>query len=303
MPDHRDFIPLCSDHTSDSAARSDRDAFRFAHLAWEAAPGQCRQAGLNCEAYHKVRPLLRRLGLAAEPEDQRAFLFPALVTALTDVGPRVLISGSVDEAMAAMVVEACAAAGRPPEIVVVDRCMTPLLINLAFAQSVGAELTTVQSDILTIRASDPFDVIATHSFFGSIAPADRLRLMSKWFELLRLGGRMITVVRLRPAGEARSFANEAPERLATEVRRRAAERAVEIGISSDDLVDAVLRYTRERAPSFPVRDLGEIVDLLEDNGFRMLHAATRQMPGRVTGIEGPGLPRGGLYAEVIAERC
>jgi hypothetical protein len=271
-------------------------------LAWEAAPRHCRQAGLRCEAYHQVRPLLRRLGLAAEPEDQRAFFFPALAAALAEVGPRVLISGSVDEAMAAMVVEAGATAGCAPAIVVVDRCMTPLLVNQAYAQSVGAELTTVQSNIFSFCASEPFDIVATHSFFGSIVPADRPQLMAKWHELLHAGGRVITVARLRPQGEARSFAGEAPERLAAEVRRRAAEHAQEIGIATEDLAKAAFRYATERTASFAVRDLAEIVDLFEGNGFRMLHATTRQMPGRLTGIEGPGLPRGGLYAEVVAER-
>lgn len=245
---------------------------------------------------------MRRLGLAAEPEDQRAFFFPALGAALADVGPRVLISGSVDEAMAAMVVEAGAAGSCAPDINVVDRCMTPLIVNQAFARSIRAQLFTARSNILTFRAPDKFDVIATHSFFGSIALTDRPRLAAKWFELLRPGGRVITVTRLRPQGKARSFTGDAPKHLVAEVRRRATQFADEIRIPSDDLAEAVLRYARERASSFAVPALGEVVDLLEAHGFRMLHAATCQIPGRITGIEGPGLPRAGLYAEVIAER-
>jgi SAM-dependent methyltransferase len=274
----------------------------FARLAWDAAPHECLKAGLRCEAYHRVRPLLRRLGLAAEPEDQRAFLFPALVAALTQAGPRILISGSVDEAMASMVVEAGSVVGCAPSIVVVDRCMTPLLVNQAFAQSAGADLSIVQADILSFRAPHQFDVVATHSLFGSIGPNDRSRLITTWADSLRPGGRVITVARLRPASEARSFASEAPARLAAEVRRRAAEHAQEIGIAADALTEAVLRYTRERAVSFPVGSLAELVGLFAGNGFRVLQAETEDMPGRIRGIEGPGLPRGGLYAEVVAER-
>jgi SAM-dependent methyltransferase len=293
---------LCSDGTSKKAVGSEAAAFALARLAWDAAPKQCRRAGLRCEAYHQVRPMLRRLGLAAEPEDQRAFLFPAMVAALRDVGSHVLISGSVDEAMAAMVVEAGTFAQRSPTIIVVDRCMTPLLVNQAYAQSFGVELTTVQSDIFAFRAPRPFDVIATHSFFSSIAPADRPRLMAKWCESLRPGGRVITVARLRPENETRSFASGSPERLAAELRARATMRMQEIGLTPEDLANAAVRYAKERIASFPVRDLSEIVNLFEGGGFRMLHVATRQWPGRVTGIEGPGLPRGGLYAEVVAER-
>jgi hypothetical protein len=271
-------------------------------LAWQQAPLLCRETAAGCETYHRVRPALRRLGLAAEPADQHAFLFPALVDALTRVGPRVLVSGSVDEAMAAMVVAAGAEAGRTADITVLDRCGTPLVVNDAFAAATGAAVSTVRSDIVAFRAAEPFDAVVTHSFLGSIAPARRPHLAANWFALLRPGGCAITVARQRPAGEARAFSPQSGERLAAEVSRRAAACAPDIGIAPDDLAVAARRYAEERRPSYPVRDLDEIVGLLAGVGFRIAHAATRATPGRVVGIEGPGLPRSGTYAEVVAVR-
>ncbi|MEX2129593.1 MAG: class I SAM-dependent methyltransferase [Xanthobacteraceae bacterium] len=245
---------------------------------------------------------MRWLGLAAEPEDQRAFLFPALVEALARAGPRVLISGSADEAMAAMVVEAGVAASCTPVITALDRCATPLAINQSYAEHARVALSAVQTDILAYRPANSFDVIVTHSFLGQFDTAGRSRLIATWFALLASGGRVITVVRLRPAGTTTSFSGEAADRLAAEVRRRAAEHTREIEISPSDLGDAAHEYAQQRSPSHAVRDIEELVALFVGAGFELLHAQIREWPGRVSGIEGPGLPRGGRYAEIVAER-
>lgn len=287
---------------SNDGAAVKRAALRFARLAWETAPRLCPQAGVGCEAYHRVRPLLRWLGLGAEPNDQHDFLLPALIDALTRAGPRVLISGSADEAMAAMVVEAGAAASRAPIITVLDRCATPLAINEAFAAARGATLSTAQADIIDYQRAESFDVIVTHSFLGQFDAAARTHLIAKWLELLAPGGRAITVVRLRPTSAATSYAGDAGSRLAEEVRRRAAEYVREIGVTPEALADAALEYARRRPPSHPVRDIEELIALFDGAGFSLLHSAIRDWPGRFTGIEGPGLPRRGRYAEIVAER-
>jgi SAM-dependent methyltransferase len=245
---------------------------------------------------------MRWLGLSAEPDDQRDFLFPALVEALTRAGPRVLISGSADEAMAAMVVEAGSAASCASVITVLDRCATPLAVNESFAKANRVTLSTAQTDILAYNQAHSFDVVVTHSFLGQFDAAARARLIAKWFELLAPGGRAITVVRLRPTDAATTFAGGSGGRLAEEVRRRAIEHAHEIDVSPEDLADAALEYARRRSPSHPVRDIEELIALFAGAGFAVLHAATREWPGRLTGIEGPGLPRGGRYAEIVAER-
>jgi SAM-dependent methyltransferase len=245
---------------------------------------------------------LRWLGLSAEPEDQREFFFPALVEALNRSGPRVLISGSADEAMAALVVEAGKAASTSPIITVLDRCATPLAINASFAEAGGITLSTAQADVTAYSSPGSFDVVVTHSFLGQFDDEARARVVAKWFNVLAPGGRAITVVRLRPEGSAVSFENSTATALADEVRRRAAEHARAIGISPVELADAAQKYALQRSPSHPMRNLEELTALFAKAGFSVLHAATREWPGRLVGIEGPGLPRGGHYAEIVAER-
>jgi SAM-dependent methyltransferase len=277
-------------------------AFHGARFAWENAPRLCANSGFDCLNYHRIRPSLRQLGLSAEPEDQRSFLFPALVDALSAGGTRLLISGSADEAMAAMVFEAAEEAKKIAEISVIDRCATPLALTEAFAQALGTAILTAQSDILEYETDHPFDLIVTHSFLGQFAPDARKQLMEKWFELLRPGGRVVTVARLRPSSEVRSFLGDAPIRLADEVRRRAFAHTDELGSGPEELAQAALQYAQQRSRSFPIHSLEEAEQLFKTAGFQLLHAAAIEATGRVTGIEGPGLPRSGFYAELVALR-
>lgn len=268
-------------------------------LSWDEAGRHCPG---RCLYYHRIRPLLRRLGLASEPEDHRAFMFPAIVAALGEAGRRVLVSGSADEAMAAMVVEAGQAAGVTPDITVVDLCATPLLLNAAFGAAHGVAIATERSDILGYRSPACFDLIVTHSFLGVFAPAQRRSLMSRWHDLLRPGGRLVTVARLRPRGESRRFSDRAAADLAEEARRRTSSSAATLGLPAHEIAAAVLDYARHRAPSHPLRSLDELSALVSGAGLEPVQVRARNWPARVTGIDGPGLPRGGAYAEVVAER-
>ncbi|HSL68741.1 MAG TPA: hypothetical protein VK864_00800, partial [Longimicrobiales bacterium] len=73
-------------------------------------------------------------------------------------------------------------------------------------------------------------------------------------------------------------------------------------VSPDDLAEAALDYASGRSASYPIHDLEQLVALFAGVNFSLLHAATREWPGRLTGIDGPGLPRGGIYGEIVAER-
>jgi len=78
-------------------------------LSWSAAPELCighSPGDESCLAYYGTRPHLRRLGLSAEPNDNRQFLLPAIAQAIAECGGRILISGAADEAMADAVIEA-----------------------------------------------------------------------------------------------------------------------------------------------------------------------------------------------------
>ncbi len=270
-------------------------------LAWALAPGHCRPGAEGCEDYHRVRPLLRGLGLAAEPDDHRGFLLPAITTALRESGPDVLVSGSADEAMAAMLAEAGRGAGVAPRLTVVDRCDTPLVLNRAWGAANGVSVSAACDDILAFEPQVRFDLVVTHSFLGHFPPRVRSALMSRWFGLLKPGGWLVTVARLRPEGEARAFDPAAADALAAEAARRMVDQP-DIGIPPKEAEAVIRRYAAERSTSYPVTSATGLWALLTGAGFHLRCVAPQQVHGRITGIQGPGLPRGGRYVNIVARR-
>jgi SAM-dependent methyltransferase len=119
----------------------------------------------------------------------------------------VLVSGSADYSMPAHALWAYRAEAAPLQLVVVDRCETPLALSRWYAEPTkaaihGTTLSTQRADILDHEGAEPVDVIFTNSFLGSFAPEQRPRLAAAWRRLLRPGGRLVFTNRLRPGAPA-----------------------------------------------------------------------------------------------------
>lgn len=265
-----------------------------AALAWHLADTHCRP---GCDAYHRVCLLLRVLGLAADPHDQWAFFRDEIARAVAAGARSILISGTSDTGMPELVVRA---AGETCAIMAMDRCATPL--HLVRAQPWGRDIEIAAGDILTWSPGRRFDLIATHSFFGQFAPPDRPRLLRRWFDLLAPGGRVVTVNRLRPAGEGTRFDPADMDALAAE----AADRYAECGGFEDAHVDvdrvrcAVRHYLAHRT-THPVRDLETLRSLFTDAGFALDVAEEATQAAR-TAVAGPGVASAGTYARIVARR-
>jgi SAM-dependent methyltransferase len=113
-----------------------------------------------------------------------------------------MISGSADYSMLALVLWAFRNENVVPEVHVIDACETPLFLNRWYAERTRVNVETEASDILQWEAAEPFDIICTHSLLGRFNPSARERLIAKWRQLLRPGGSVLTVNRVRPMARA-----------------------------------------------------------------------------------------------------
>lgn len=283
-------------------------ALAAAALARLAAPGLCRRdpaTGTDCAWYHGLWPSLRALGVVTTPATHAAFFAEVLGARAGEGGaPRVLVSGGADHATAALMLDACRRTGQSADITFVDICETPLLLAAAFAAGVGARLTTVCSDILAFEAEDPFDVVCTHSFLGYFAPPERARLAARWRALLRPGGAVVTIHRVRPGAGVAPVGFGADEARAFETKtRRAAEReGGGLGIGSAALAAAARLYA-ERFRIHPVASEDALRALFADAGFRVDRLDVRAVPGKArAAAAGPTTPESARYAHVVATR-
>lgn len=307
-----------------------------APIALQTAPHLCRvdpRTGERCDWSHGLWQYLRLLGLVGSIEYHTDFYKQSLASVkITGRKPRVLISGAADYGLLARVIWAFRTRGIEPDITVIDLCETPLQVNRWYAARVDCQIATFACDILVHAPDAPFDAICADSFFGRFPPARRGALIGKWRELLRPGGSVIAVNRIRapetgahgqatadepirfsPA-QALAFSDKvrrAAQRLFDTLESTPAGKGVPAGHSREPIapqVDAEMLVQlaetyANRHLSWPVTSLGEIVALFESGGFRLDHAATAKTPAENPDIPGAPSVRGSAtFAHLIAVR-
>ncbi len=271
-----------------------------ARLARAQAPALCRRdaaTGTACDWHHGLWPTLRLLGLVTAPALHGDFLRAALA-GIAGGRPRVLLSGAADHALLAQVLAAFGA--RAPEVTVLDICATPLLLNRWYAERAGANIATVRSDVLDFSGQESFDVVCTHAFLGNFDAAQRTALAAKWHALLRPGGKVVTVNRLRPGHEAQWIAFSVEQVWA--YRARVEDAAQARALQVPRLGKAAETYA-SRQTIFPLGSAAELRALFEGAGFDIeqltvstLPAAVREQPSA------PTVPSRDSYALLIAVR-
>jgi SAM-dependent methyltransferase len=263
--------PLATNNGSHGTADGETLLHESAPLARKWAEEGCDRdetTGERCSWYHGVWQYLRILGIVASPRLQYRFYESALQgPAARGAFKRVLISGSTDYGMLEVVSSIYGSQGGVLEATVVDRCDTPLRLNRWYADRFGLTLNTCRSDLLAFQDQEPFDLICTHSFLGNFSPAQRPGLFSQWHSLLRPGGRLVMVNRIRPGAPGQvGFSSSQAEAFVQRVRDGAVSIGQGLDISSNDIVQWAREYT-ERYRTHPLTSKEEFWSLLHGSGF------------------------------------
>ncbi|NKB56679.1 MAG: methyltransferase domain-containing protein [Alphaproteobacteria bacterium] len=270
------------------------------------APNLCGtdpETGESCAWYHGFWPYLRALGIVTTPDTHRAFYDESLRTLARQPGfRRVLISGSADFNMLEQVYAAFDAADATPEVVFVDRCPTPVALAEWYARRFNRTVEARASDILTFR-DKPFDIICTHSFMGYFTDDARQTLAATWASLLRPGGKVVTINRIRPdATGVMGFTPEQAEQFAEKARSAALSCATPLNIGVDEIARAAQLYG-QKFRIRPVQSIKILGNFFEANGFSINLMDGMLVPGhegrRGTG---PTTPAGATYVHMIATR-
>jgi len=278
-----------------------------APLAWRVAPQLCRNdpaTGESCAWNHGFWQMLRIMGLITTPVHHRKFFAGALVAAAGGARPRILISGTADYSMLAHLLAAYRAAGVAPEVTVADLCETPLHLNRWYAGRLGVAIESACCNVLEYESARPYDVICTHSFLGQFAPSQRQQLIGRWRELLRPGGTLLTVNRLRPQGGDAWVGFNLEQRTAFRKSVLAKARALRgiIEITRDQIAQCADEYAR-RQGAYPVHSREELAELFAQGGLPIEKLTVAAVAGHARArITGPTTPGSAEYACVIARR-
>lgn len=272
----------------------------------QAAPLTRRLAESHCAGcawYHGFWPTLRRLGMAASPDRHQDFFLDAL-GGLAGAGlRRVLVSGAADYSMLAHVVEAWrGAAGRPPDVTVLDRCPTPGVLSTWYGQLCGVDIGVAVADVVdyTAPAGEPFDVVCTHSFLSQFAPADRPLLVAAWHRLLRPGGAVVTTARLSPPGTDEPI-RFSPAQVDAFAARAEVEAERLVDEDPAEIAAAARRYA-ERLVVHATFTVAEVAGLFEDGGFTVERLDQHHVGGALGAGSGPATNQPATHLQIVA-RC
>jgi SAM-dependent methyltransferase len=275
---------------------------------WNLSRESCRvdpASGRIRRWHHGLWPWLRLMNLNTSPARFAEFYGPALARALEGAeAKRILLSGAADFEMLAQVANACGARAASVHFALIDLCETSLAQGRWYAERSGLELTTRRSDILEFESEQPFDAICSDSFLGQFSPAARERLIARWARLLRSGGRVITVNRLRPdADPERRVGFSAEQASAFVASVEAAARTLPQAARPEpaELADCAARYAA-RQGAWPVRSAAEVEALFARGGFEVTQLEAAPIAGALAGPTAPTLAGGSLYVRVVAKR-
>ena len=243
--------------------------------------------------------------MATGPVHQAGFYMEAFSKVKTLSGaPRILISGTADYSMLAHALVAFRSRGLEPAITVIDICETPLALNRWYATRASCSVETHRCDVLKFTHEQKFDAVCTDNFFAQIPSAARTALVAQWYQLLRSGGMVITVNRLRPDSDGKqvSFTVDQVSAFVARVRDMAVSMRDQLQIDSEALVRAAEMYAHNMR-TWPVRSQDEIVGLFERGGFSVDSSLASNVLGTQPNIPtGPTVPGNSLYLQLIATR-
>lgn len=259
-----------------------------ARLAVEIAPRECLRGpwGEHCMAMHAAWPALRLIGHVGGPA-QDAALFGRAVGLLGSARPDVLISGASDYAILEQLLLAAGPARALGAITVLDRCDTPLALNRWYAERVGRAIETRRSDIVEFAPGQTYDAIFAHSFLEHLPRGRWGDLARRWQALLRPGGVLAAVFRVRSEQEA--AADVGTRREAADflpfLEKTNATLPPRLQLPSQEIAGRIAQHWRTRITS-PVRSTEEVLGLLTAAGLQIQEAesAAASVAAR------PGLP-------------
>jgi SAM-dependent methyltransferase len=229
----------------------------------------------TCRNYHAIWPY-RRLARVVATAEAGGRDFEATLAELFSAGQRrVLIAGAADAGLLALTARAGAA--YEVDIVVLDRCRTPLELCRQFAQRWSLRADMLHQDLTNLDITAEFDVVFANSILLFIAPERRVDVLSRLGRTLRPNGRLVNVFNAsaRIAGKVVAASRADHSRwIIAELERR--------GVALPEPPEAFVRQLDEFGRDIDLREstlnhLDQVLELHERAGFAVTRCVETDM--------------------------
>ena len=183
--------------------------------------------GEDCTWYHSVWQYLRLMNLVSTPAWHDEFYQQAFYEAFKKKNEcKVLVSGTADYSILAYILYVAKQAKCNVAVDVLDTCKTPLFACEWFAKREGVKINTINKSIFDYSPSKKYDVVCSDAFLTRFKKAEAKEVIEKWKSLLRIGGQIITTVRVYDSSS--KLSKEEKEMKVNEFVEKAKERSAKI---------------------------------------------------------------------------
>ena len=147
-----------------------------------------RECG-NCRDMHSLWPYIR-LARASQGIEMEGSRLEPLMARLFESGRRkLLIAGAQDTGLFALAARVGEKYG--VEVVVLDRCNTPLEMCRRLASRSAIRVETIRQDLRDLVMPDRFDVVLLHHTLQFVAADEQIDVLSRLARSLRQNGRLL----------------------------------------------------------------------------------------------------------------
>ena len=143
----------------------------------------------SCRNLHALWPYIRLSRSSTGLEQEGSKLEQTMRILIAGGRRRVLIAGSADTGLLALVARAGADLGA--DITVLDICGTPLELCRHLAGQWSMPIKTIEQDLLDLDVRREFDLILVHGTLHFIAEEGRLTALSRIRSALSVDGRLV----------------------------------------------------------------------------------------------------------------
>ncbi len=248
------------------------DLVQLAISQFQAAHQNCD----HCRIYHAIWPYLRIAGAVGGVEADEPFLQPILQELLLTERSKVLIAGSADSGVTALVARAAAQLGHHVHLTVIDRCLTPLLTCQAYALTQGLDLSFYQANLLNVIFSHKFDLIVGHSVLPFIPAAERRTMLAALANNLTPNGRIMFTVRISSDEDKKNSiilkdGLSSPDAMAEFVIKKLESHSISLPVSLSTFHTMVCDYFQRKLQISQFTSLETLVADFEAVGLQLTH--------------------------------
>jgi SAM-dependent methyltransferase len=144
----------------------------------------------DCGQLHALWPYIRLArATSAGLEDTSSRLQSVLTRLIADNRRDVLVAGSADTGLLALL--ARSGVGHPLDIVVLDRCETPLELCRQLAQGWSLPIATLHENLIELDRPGSFDIVLVYGTLHFLAADRRADVLARIRRSLRSNGRLV----------------------------------------------------------------------------------------------------------------